>query len=566
MLAKDALAQATPEATPVGEGVVTESIAPPSRETVLQQIREEYDLSEPETTGGQVIYGQTSDIDTMNLMISGDIYSNLVAGWVFEYLVSVHPLDGSYIPGLADTWEVAEDGRTYTFELNPNVTWHDGTPFTADDVVFSFDATLAEDTLSPRRSSVAQYLESYRAIDDHTVELVASDVYATFLDNTVGLVAIMPKHIWGDVPPAEWGTDPGATGDDPARVVGTGPGIFVERVPGDHVTIRKNPEYWDDPWQWNVDEWIYRVIPESSAATQALLTGEIDAVNVSSTEAPTLTDESDVELTVYDTSSVNWYSLNQDPARSELFVDARVRQAMMYALDRQLMAEQVYNGYAIQADGTQPVLSIAYRPEETNTIYNYDPDKARQLLEEAGWVDEDGDGVREKDGVRFSFECLFSEGFAIYEQQIPYMQQAWGEVGLEMNPSSVPFPTLQDAVNTGDFDMANWGFNWGSSPDGNQQDMFGCDALPPQGFNVMRYCNERYDELVMQADRTLPRDGEERIDLLIEASNIVNDEQAAAYLVFQKAIYGNRTTLHNFYPNGHTAWWSMPFIWTEVQN
>src|SRR5699024_5031497 len=106
---------------------------------------------------------------------------------------------------------------------------------------------------------------------------------------------------------------------------------------------------------------------------------------------------------------------------------------------------------------------------------------------------EDGDGVREKDGVKFEFECLFSEGVATYEQQLPYMQQAWAEIGVNMKPTAVPFTALLDGTDTGDYQMAVYGFSW--SIDGGQIDMFGCDFVPPQGFNSMRYCNPQYDEL-----------------------------------------------------------------------
>lgn len=337
MLVGSASAQ---EASPVASPESVASIAPPSREDYLASLRENFDISEPEVTGGQVIYGETTDIATMNLLISSDVYSSRVAGLVYEYLVGSSAVDGSFVPGLADTWDVAEDGRTYTFQLNQNVTWQDGEPFTADDVVFSFDATLAEDSLSVRRSSVNQVLESYRAVDDYTVELVANDLYATFLENTVGLVAIMPQHIWQDVPFADWGTDGASTGTDPDRVVGTGPFRFVEWVAEDHVTLTKNEEYWDTAFTPNIDEFTFRVIPEQSAATQALLTGEIDWVDVSFAEAPDLEGRDDITITAYDTTSVNWYAANQDPSRSELFTDARVRQAMMYALDRELLADR----------------------------------------------------------------------------------------------------------------------------------------------------------------------------------------------------------------------------------
>lgn len=561
ILAGTAAAQdASPEAdaSPVGEVV---SIAPISREEFYQQLWEEFPLEEPEIEGGQVIYGQTTDIDTMNLLIASDVYSSEIAGQVYEYLVASSPIDGSFVPGLADTWDIGEDGLTYTFQISPNATWQDGEPVTADDVAFSFDITLAEDTLSPRRGAVDLMLDSYNVVDDKTIEFVAKDRFATFLENTVGLVAIMPKHMWEDVPAADWGTDPGSTGQDASRVMGSGPFRFVEWVQEDHVTLEKNPDYWDTNFVPNIDTFTYRVIPEASAGTQALLTGEIDFFGLSFAEAPDLVDNPDLNVVPYDTTSVNWFSANQDPSKTELFVDPKVRQAMMYALDRELLAEQVYNGYAIQANGTQPVLSVAYRPDQINTVYNYDPEMANQLMDEAGWIDEDGDGIREKDGVKFEFECLFAEGVATYEQQLPYMQQAWAEIGINMLPTAVPFTALLDGTDTGEYDMAVYGFQW--SIDGGQLDMFGCDFLPPQGFNSMRYCNPEYDELASAAEKELDPDA--RVDMLIEASNIVNDEVAAGYLVFRQEIAGSRTTLHNYLPNGYSHLWGISFYWTEVQ-
>jgi peptide/nickel transport system substrate-binding protein len=225
------------------------------------------------------------------------------------------------------------------------------------------------------------------------------------------------------------------------------------------------------------------------------------------------------------------------------------------------VAESVYQGFAIQADGTQPVLSVAYAPDQVNTVYNYDPEKAMSLLEEAGWVDSDGDGIREKDGVKFSFECLYSEGVATYAQQLPYMQQVWREVGIEMIPTAVPFPTLSQNSESGNFQMAVAGFNW--SVDGSQIAMFGCESVPPAGFNRMGYCNPEYDELENQARVEL--DPQKRIDLLLQASNIVNDDAVIGIMVFRKSIVGSSPRLHNFIPNGYSTVWSIAKVWVEEQ-
>jgi peptide/nickel transport system substrate-binding protein len=558
MLAKGVVAQeASPAAAPVDVAVATTSITREEYEAALQ---EEFQFTEPESTGGEIIHVQTSDIGTLNATLSTDIYSGWITGFLFDGLVGASAIDGSDVPGLADYWEVGEDGVTHTFYLNQNATFHDGTPVTAADIEFTFNSVLAEDSLSVRRSTVAATLKELIVVDDHTVQLIAIAPSATFVSDAAGQFGILPKHIWESVPFAEFGSDPGTTGQDPTRVIGSGPFKFVEWVPNDHVTLEKNADYWDTANVPYVDRYIYRTIGDANAALQSLITGESDIADVPFTQGVSLA-ASNPELNIvnFDTLSMNFYHVNQDPSKMTLFTDPLVRQAMQYALDRQLIADTVYQGFAIQANGTQPVLSQAYAPDRTNTVYNYDPDMARSLLEQAGWVDSDGDGIVEKDGQKFSFECAYSEGVATYEQQIPYQQQAWREVGIEMIPTAIPFQTLLEQTDNGTYSMAVQGFNW--TVDGAQIAMYGCESTPPGGFNSMRYCNPQFDELETAAITELDRDA--RNGLLIEASNIVNDDVATGIIVFRQSIVASSPRLHNYTPNGYGTVWSIGKTWVD---
>jgi len=560
MLSRGIVAQeSTPSASPSGGGAVTRSI---TREEFDAALEEEFQFEEPASQGGEIIHVQTSDIQTLNPTLVDDLYSDWITGFLFDSLVGGSPIDGTEVPGLADYWEVAEDGVTHTFYLNKEAVWHDGTPLTAADVEFTFQSVLDESSLSVRRGTVAATLKELVVVDDYTVQLIAIEPSATFVGDAAGQFGILPKHIWESVPFADFGSDPGSTGQDPTRVVGSGPFKFVEWVVGANVTIEKNPDAWDKSSIPVVDRYIYRVNADPNSALQSLVTGESDIADVPFTQATPLR-SSNPELNVvdYDTLAFNYFYTQQDEARTPFFVDPKVRQALYYALDRKLVAEQIYQGFAIQADGTQPVLSVAYAPDQVNTVYNYDPEKAMSLLEEAGWIDSDGDGIREKDGVKFSFECLYSEGVATYAQQLPYMQQSWNEVGIEMIPTAVPFPTLSQNSEAGNFQMAVAGFNW--SVDGSQIAMFGCESVPPAGFNRFGYCNPEYDELENRARVEL--DPEARIDLLLEASNIVNDEAVIGIMVFRKSIVGSSPRLHNFIPNGYSTVWSITKVWVEEQ-
>ena len=554
-LASQATAQdSSPVASPVAGGM--KSI---TREEYIAQLREEFQIEEPAQTGGVVIHVNTSDLRTLHPHLVTDTYSGIITGAVFESLAGGSAIDGTPVPNLADYWEVGDDGITYTFYIAENATWHDGNPVTADDVIFSFDSMLDENTLSVRRSGVLLALESYAKVDDKTVQLVSKGPMATFVADTAGTVTVVPKHIWEGVPVADWGSDPGATGQDASRVIGSGPFKFVEWVLGDHATIARNDEYWDSANTPVIDEFIYRVVADPASATATLQTGESDIIGVDFNVADELRQQNpELVIEDYDSLSFNYFYTNQDEARGAPFTDVAVRQALMYALDRDLIAETVYNGFAIRAIGTQPVLSIAFDPDRINTDYVFDPEMAGSLLDDAGWT-VGSDGIREKDGQRLTFETLYSEGAATYEQQIPYMQQAWREVGIEMLPTAIPFPTLIEQAIAGNFDMAVAGFSW--SVDGSQGDMFRCDAVPPNGFNRMRYCNERYDELDVQQRAEL--DQEKRIDILIEQSNIVNDEAAAGILVFRKNIMGSNPRVHNFFPNGYSTFWGLPYYWVE---
>lgn len=557
-LVRQVTAQSSPVASP-GASPVAGGMTSITRQEYLAQLREEFQLQEPGQTGGVVIHVNTTDIRTLHPHLYTDTYSGIISTSIYEFLAGGSAIDGTPVPNLADYWEVADDGVTYTFHIAENATWHDGNPVTADDVVFSFDSMLDETTLSVRRSGVLLALESYQKVDDKTVQLVSKGPMATFVADTAGTVGIVPKHIWESVPVADWGSDPGATGQDASRVIGSGPFRFVEWVLGDHATIARNDEYWDSENVPHIDEFIYRVVADPASATASLQTGEADIIEVDFGNANELR-EQNPELVIedYDTLSFNYFYTNQDESRGGPFMEVAVRQALMYALDRDLISETVYDGFAIRAIGTQPVLSIAYDPERINTDYVFDPEMAASLLDEAGWTVGD-DGIRAKDGQRLSFETLYSEGAATYEQQIPYMQQAWREVGIEMLPTAIPFPTLIEQAIAGNFDMAVAGFSW--TVDGSQGDMFRCDAAPPNGFNRMRYCNEEYDELDAQQLREL--DQAKRIDLLIEQSNIVNDEAAAGILVFRKSIMGSNPRVHNFFPNGYSTFWGLPYYWVE---
>src|SRR5215213_3687634 len=530
-----ALAQ---DATPQVSGEPVKSL---TREEFTTQVVEGLGYTEAATSGGTFIDSNIADIQTMHPFLAEEEVSIGVVGLVFEQLVGSDVRTGQPAPtGLADSWEIASDGVTYTFHLNKEAKWHDGVDVTADDVQFSFDALANPDTGSVYTGTFLDSVASWRAVNDDTFEVVAQEPLFTLLYDLVAY--IVPKHIWESVPVADWRNDPGATGADPSRVIGSGPFKFQEWRQGESVTLVRNDDYYGKvPY---LDGYVLTIWPEQTAAVNALLNGEIDLVTLTAPDVASVEGAPGIVVTDFPTQNFTYYAFNLNTDVTTLWQDQRVRQAFLYALDREAIVNDIQLGYAELAQGTQPVISYAYAPDHITTRYDDDPEKAKALLAEAGWTDTDGDGIVDKDGQSLSFELLYAGGTTTADQMVAYMQDAWAEIGVAATPRALEFTALIEAITTNlDWEMAFLGFGWDATFI--QDAMFGCDQYQV-GFNDMKYCNPELDEINAEAKRTF--DEEARRELLIQASNIVNDEQPVGILVFEKGHVAFNDSLQNYRP------------------
>jgi peptide/nickel transport system substrate-binding protein len=534
--------------------VLTEAITSQNREEFRAEIEEELGYTDAATPGGTFIDSNINDIQTIHPLLADDASSLSVVGKLYDQLVGGDVRTGGPGPnGLADYWEIAPDGRTYTFHLNQDAKWHDGTDITAEDVQFSFDALANLEVGSAYTQSFLDAAESWRVIDEHTFEVVAREPLFTFLYDLV--TWIVPKHIWESVPVADWRTDGGATGQDPSRVVGSGPWRFQEWRQGESVTLVRNDDYYDKvPY---IDSYVIRIWPDQTSIVNALVNGEMDAAGLEPADVATVKATEGLVVATYPTRGFSFYMTNLDPEKTTLFVDQPVRQALLHGLDRESIVKDILLGNAEVAQGTQPVISYAYAPDRITTKYVYDPERSKELLAEAGWTDSDGDGIVEKDGQALSFEFLYGSGSPTSDQLVAYMQDAWRAIGVEATPRAVEFSSLVETL-TGDhnFEMALLGFNWNATFI--QDAMFACNQYEG-GFNMVKYCNEEVDRLNYEATRTF--DEEARRELIIEATNIVNEELPVAVMHFSKANIGYSDRLQNFKPNSWGV--DLTYVWMQ---
>ena len=533
---------------------LTEAITSQTREEFVRQLEEEMGYTEAATPGGTFIDSNVNDIQTIHPMIADDGASSGAAGLIYDGLIGGDVRSGQPSPtGLADYWEVAPDGRTYTFHLNRDAKWHDGVDISADDVKFSFDSLANPDLGSSYAQNFLDATESWRVIDEHTFEVVAKEPLVTFLYELHSVV--IPKHIWESVPISEWRTDGGATGQDPSRVVGSGPWKFQEWRQGESITYVRNDDYYQK--QPYIDTYVIRIWPDQTSVVNAFLNGELDVVGLEPADVETVKATEGLAVANYPTRSFSFYMTNLDPTKTELFLDARVRQALFYGLDRESIVNDILLGNAIVAQGTQPVISYAYDPERITTKYNFDPEKSAALLTEAGWTDSDGDGILDKDGKPLAFEMIYQSGSPTVDQMIAYMQDAWRAIGVNVTPRAMEFSALVETLTSDhNFEVALLGFGW--TAHFIQDAMFGC-AEYEGGFNMVKYCNERVDELNAQAKRTFDEDA--RRELIIEATNLVNEDLPVAVMHFSRANSGYNTRLQNFEPNSWGV--DLTYVWIQ---
>ncbi len=321
-----------------------------------------------------------SDVLSLNPFTAVDLRSIWIINLIYDPLVRVDP-EFNVVPWLAESWEVSDDGKIYTFKLRKNVKWHDGTPFTADDVVFTFTEGIRQET--QRFVGLKDIIESVEKVDDYTVRFVLKNPYPFFLiDLATGYYYIAPKHIAGELDLTQW---------DNKNPIGTGPFRFVERTVGEFIVLQKNDDFWMVGVP-KITRIIMKVIPEAESRFLAIKKGEVDTERYDTAITLVKQAEEDPNLNVVTAPGLWLIYIAFNTVNH--FYDPKVFQAIHYAIDRQEIVEKANGGFGY------PVYTVLNRfwngdLAAEDIVFEYDPDKAAKLLEEAGWVDVDGDGVRE---------------------------------------------------------------------------------------------------------------------------------------------------------------------------
>jgi len=450
---------------------------------------------------------------TLMLPLSTQGPTQLIGGKIFEGLLNYRH-DLTPVPNLAESWEVSDDGLSYTFHLVKNAKWHDGKPFSAHDVVFTTRDFLPKTHTRARNnfSNVA----SWETPDDHTVIFRMKNTYAPFLSAfQVGSAPMAPKHIYE-------GTD---FRQNPANAhpIGTGPFRFVEWQRGSHVQLDRNADYWK-PDLPRIDSIYFHIIPDVGARTLALENGNVD---VATTEDIELFDVERLSkspgLARVDAGDeifgqMGWLEINN---RNKPLDDKRFRQAIMYALDRKFIVERIWFGIGKEAQGPFTSKTAFFNPDAFK--YSHNPDLARELLEEMGLKPD-------ANGVRVSLKLLQSPYGGPWARLAEYVKQALGEIGVNVVVESTDAGAFAQRVSNWDFDLTfNILLQFGDPALGVSRSYISTNIQKGVMFsNTMGYENPRVDELFALGASSIDPDA--RRAAYKEVQDILIDEVPVVWL------------------------------------
>jgi len=439
---------------------------------------------------GYVVVSLRSDLMTMNPFTYAltDEYS--VLELVYDPLYRMAP-NGSFVPWLAERVEVLDNGTTWIFHIRKGVKWHDGSELTAEDVAFTFELTLKY--RFPRRADIWQAVDSVQVLDPYTVEVRLKYPYAAF-PSALSNFFIVQKKQWQNV------SDP-LTYTNFDRPIGTGPFKWVERRPGDYVKLQANLDYWAG--RPSIEGVIFKIYTSSDAAYMAVLNGEIDAMN-NLFIPPNLVDQALQQASNNPAIRIHFrkpsffgyltYMLTKYPFSIKEF-----REAMVYAINVTALIDVVYGGHADPGNmGTiPPVLRDWYRPGlEKEKLYPFNLSKAAEILDKLGFIDRDGDGVRETpNGTKLEFDVLVSSIYPDRIRMVEMIRDWFKQVGIKLNIVVLDHRTVAARLLNRQFDLVMIGIWMGVDPD-SWFNVLSCSTAVNGSFNSAMYCNPEVDQLL----------------------------------------------------------------------
>jgi peptide/nickel transport system substrate-binding protein len=473
--------------------------------------------------GDAIVVGSIADARTLIPILASDSASSDACGMIFNGLVK-YDKDINLVGDLAESWKIKKGGRVLIFYLRKNVTWHDGHPFTAHDVEFTYKKLIDPKIKTPY-SGDFERVKAFRVLDNYRIKITYKEPFAPALSSWG--MPIIPKHLLEneDLNTTKFSRHP----------IGTGPYKFKSWLTQEKIELVSNHNYFERrPF---IDRYIFRVIPDESTIFLELQTQGLDSVGLTPLQYTRQTDTPffkkhyrKFRLPSFGYTYLG-YNLN-----SPKFKDKRVRQALNYAVDKQEIIKIVLLELGKVSTGPFSPESWAFNK---NVIpVHYDPQKAKKLLNEAGWVDSNHDGWLDKEGEIFEFTIITNQGNEERIKVAQIIQQRLKDVGIRVKIKIVEWSVfLTEFIDKRKFEAVLLG--WSLSRDPDNYDIWHSSKTKESEFNFIGYKNEEVDKLLIQARKTF--DQKKRKAYYYKIHQILYDEQPYMFLY----VPDNLSILHN---------------------
>ena len=561
---------------------------PDTPEAIVGSLKEnaaafEYEIGEP---GGTITSSTIGEPLTFNLALANDAYSAGLLGLLFDGLTKVSWLTDEVEPALAESWEHSEDGLTWTFSLRRDVTWHDGQPFTAHDVDFTFNRIIYNEDIptNTRAAFIFRFLEdgewvedtmTVTAVDDYTVRFVLPTSFAPFI-RSMG-TAIYPRHILephvdGGAFNSVWGIDA-----DPATVIGTGPFTIERYTPGERVVLLRNPNYWLKDAEGNslpyIETVVHLLVDDIEAELALFEAGETDVHGVTGEEYAGLKPlEEDGNFTIYRRGpafGTTFLAFNQNPGSNAesgapyvapekltWFSNQPFRQAVAHAIDKERIVAEVMHdlGYP-QWAAISPAAGDFHNPDVRK--YEYDVEAANDILDSLGWTDSDGDGVREDGaGNPIEFSLITNEGNTVREQVAMRIAEGLAALGLKANYQAIDFgDVVERLVTSYEWEAVVIGLTGGTEPHDGMGVWHSSADLhlwnPKQEAPATDW-EAQIDELYILGSQELDR--EKRVEHYRQAQAIAAQHVPLIYTTLSERLSAVRNVFGNTTPTLYGLW------------
>jgi ABC-type transport system substrate-binding protein len=474
------------------------------------------------------------DPSTLNPVTSTDAYVYDIHDLVFDTLLLRSDETYEWLPEIAEKWDVSKDGKTYTFKIRPGVKWHDGQPLTAEDVKYSYDVYFEGRFQAPTKKVYFEKLKEVKVLDPLTVQFICKDAYYKNLEVLASYVKIVPKHIYGQIDPA----DPRLN----REIVGTGPYQLQEWNKGQRIVLKHVPEYWaaDLPYykeRYKFDKIVFRVVRDDTVAMEMLKKGDLDYLDLrlqperfaKDTQGPEWGTKVFAVKAQNDAPQMYGYGFIGWNLKNPFFRDRLVRQALSHMINRPLMIEKFRFGLSELAVGPFGNRSPSTSPKVKPVPY--DPKKALALLKKAGWKLDEGGLTKEMDGNPTHLEFTLICANPNFEKYLTLIKEDLKAVGITMNIKMMEWNSLAKALDERKFEAATLGWTVNSMDDDPVQ-IWHSKSIPSPGSNFIGYANPAVDRLIDEVQLTLDR--KKRIAKLHRVHELIAEDQPYSFLFNQK--------------------------------